>query len=135
MPSGQAGNEMFLTVCGLMSTGARTILLSRWRVGGESSYELTRQFIQELPFAAAADAWQRSVQLIMESPVDFDHEPRVRKTPSGEAITAHHPFFWAGYMLVDTGWSPLKNEKPAAPPVINLNAKAVPPAPVPVQKN
>jgi hypothetical protein len=88
-----------------------------------------------LPFAAAADAWQRSVQLLMVSPVDFDHEPRVRKTASGEAITAHHPFFWAGYMLVDTGWSPLKNEKPAAPRVINLNANAAPPAPVPVQKN
>ncbi|HEY2147335.1 MAG TPA: hypothetical protein VGH32_05325, partial [Pirellulales bacterium] len=65
----------------------------------------------------------------------FDHEPRVRKTSGGESITAHHPFFWAGYLLVDTGWSPLKSDKQAAQPIINLNAKVIPPMPVPVQKN
>jgi tetratricopeptide (TPR) repeat protein len=134
--SGLAGNEMFLSVCGLMSTGTRTVLISRWRVGGQSSYELVRQFLQELPFASAADAWQRSVQLAMETPIDFDHESRVKKTANGDAMTAHHPFFWSGYMLVDTGWAPQKAEKkPAAAPVINLNAKAMPPMPAAVQKN
>jgi hypothetical protein len=53
----------------------------------------------------------------------------VKPTPGMGPMTAHHPFFWAGYMLVDTGWTPPKPDKPpAAPPVINLNAKAVPPA-------
>lgn len=126
--SGTAGSELFLSVCGLMSTGTRTILLSRWRTGGQSSYELVRQFIQELPFASAADAWQRSVQMMMLTPVDFDRESRIKKSADGDAITARHPFFWSGYMLVDTGWTPPKSEEPrAAPPVINLNAKAVPP--------
>jgi hypothetical protein len=127
--SGLAGSEMFLSVCGLMSTGTRTVLISRWRVGGQSSYELVSQFLQEMPFASAADAWQRSVQLLMETPVDFNRETRVKPTPGMGPMTAHHPFFWAGYMLVDTGWTPQKAEKPpAAAPVINLNAKAVPPA-------
>ena len=125
VPSGTVGNEMFLSVCGLMSTGTRTLLISRWRTGGQSSYELIRQFIQELPYAGAADAWQRSVQVTMETPLDFNREPRIKKSTSGEGMTAGHPFFWSGYMLVDTGWAPPKTEKPVAgPPVINLNAKA-----------
>ncbi len=125
VPSGTVGNEMFLSVCGLMSTGTRTLLISRWRTGGQSSYELIRQFIQELPYAGAADAWQRSVQVTMETPLDFNREPRIKKSTSGEGMTAGHPFFWSGYMLVDTGWAPPKTEKPVVgPPVINLNAKA-----------
>ena len=136
MPARTVGHEMFLSVCGLMSTGTRTLLISRWRVGGQSSYELIREFVQELPYASASDAWQRSVQLLMETPVDFDHEPRLKKTANPQPMTAHHPFFWAGYMLVNTGWTPPKSGPPrAAPPVINLNAKAVIAPPAAAQKN
>jgi hypothetical protein len=31
------GSELFLASCGLMSSGAQTVLLSRWRVGGQST--------------------------------------------------------------------------------------------------
>ncbi len=137
-PSGGLGNEMFLSVCGLMSTGTRTLLLSRWRPGGESSYELIRQFIQELPFSSAADAWQRSVQVAMQTPLDFNREPRIKKSTGGEGMTARHPFFWSGYLLVDTGWAPPKADKPVAgagPAVINLNAKAAAPGDAPAAKN
>jgi tetratricopeptide (TPR) repeat protein len=124
-PSAGAGNEMFLSICGLMSTGTRTLLISRWRTGGASSYELLRQFLQELPYASAADAWQRSVQVTMDTPLDFNREPRVKKSTGGEGMTGRHPFFWSGYLLVDTGWAPPKAEKPVAgPAAINLNAKA-----------
>ena len=47
----------------LMSSGAQTILLSRWRVGGQSTIELIREFVQELPRTSAADAWQRCVEV------------------------------------------------------------------------
>ncbi len=47
------GNEIFLSVCGLMASGVRTILLSRWRSGGQSSLDLVREFAQELPHADA----------------------------------------------------------------------------------
>ena len=30
-------------------------------------------------------------------------EPRLRAQPTDSALKADHPFFWAGYMLVDTG--------------------------------
>ena len=55
---GPPGNEMFLSVCGLMANGARTLLLSRWRTGGQTSFDLVREFAQELPRTSPADAWQ-----------------------------------------------------------------------------
>jgi len=98
-----AGNEVFLSVCGLMSSGTRTLLLSRWRTGGQTSFDLIREFAQELPHTTPAAAWQRSVFLTVASRLDPEAEPRVKRTADGEAPRARHPFFWAGYMLVDSG--------------------------------
>ena len=89
-----------------MSAGAETMLLSRWRVGGQSTLDLVREFVQELPHTAAADAWQRSVQLAMETPIDPASELRVKAGKEAVELTAKHPFFWAGYLVVDSGWRP-----------------------------
>ena len=43
LKKGGTGDEIFLTLCGLMSSGSRTVLLSRWRVGGESTSPLLSQ--------------------------------------------------------------------------------------------
>ena len=102
------GNEIFLSVCGMMSTGTRTILLSRWRSGGQTSLDLVQEFTQELPHTTPADAWQRAIQVVSNSPLNADAEPRIKKS-SGEHAgkdgeqRAAHPFFWAGYLLVDSG--------------------------------
>ncbi len=98
-----AGQEVFLTVCAMMSAGARTVLLSRWRVGGRSSFDLVREFTQELPHTAPADAYQRAVFLTAGSRIEPDAEPRVRRAQVDELPQASHPFFWAGYMLIDAG--------------------------------
>ena len=112
-----------------MSTGARTVLISRWRTGGQTSYELMRQFVQELPYATADDAWQRSVQTQIDTPLDLNREPRVKRANTADQPTAKFPFFWSGYMLVDTGWSPAGPDTgPAAPPVIKLKPGAAGPA-------
>ena len=103
---GGSGDEMFLAVCGFMSTGTRTILLSRWRDGGRTSYDLVREFVRELPHRTASDAWQRSVRLAIQSELDLSHEPRVKSPPVDTTLKAEHPFFWSGYMLVDTGVEP-----------------------------
>ena len=104
LKSGGTGNEVFLAVCGMMATGARTMLLSRWRTGGQTSFDLAREFVQELPHTSAADAWQRSVQLIMDGEVAVEREPRVKQDRTDETrLKADHPFFWAGYLVVDTG--------------------------------
>lgn len=117
---GPPGNDVFLSVCGLMANGARTVLLSRWRVGGQSSFDLVREFVQELPNTSAADAWQRAVLLAIDSRVNLEAEPRVKRTVTDETPKAANPFFWAGYMLIDAGGSPEKSEPKPQGPVLKL---------------
>ena len=112
---GGTGEEVFLSVCGLMASGSRTILLSRWRVGGQSTVELMREFVQELPHSPANIAWRRSVELASARLIDPAAEPRLRAGKSADGLKADHPFFWAGYLLVDTGVGP-PPEEPAAKP-------------------
>lgn len=97
------GNDIFLPVCGLMASGARTILISRWRTAGQSGYDLVREFARELPHASAASAWQRSVEFVTSSDLNPVSEPRLEAKSGAPVPTAEHPFFWAGYMLVDSG--------------------------------
>lgn len=111
---GGAGSEVFLTVCGVMASGTRTLLLSRWRVGGASTENLIGEFVQELPYQTASEAWQRSVELMRSGELDPTLEPRVQSGAPGEAAPASHPFFWSGYMLIDTGVDPAKPIAPAA---------------------
>ena len=129
------GTDLFLSICGLMGSGARTVLISRWRTGGQTSVDLVREFAQELPHTTASDAWQRSVQLVSKSEVNVGAEPRLRLTPQQQAPKADHPFFWAGYLLADTGALPMTDEEEEAaekvlvveaakPPEANANAAA-----------
>ncbi len=115
------GNEIFLSLCGMMSTGTRTILISRWRSGGQSSLDLVREFTQELPHATPADAWQRAVEVVSNAPLMSESEPRIKKSAgehadSDPAQRATHPFFWAGYLLADSG-SPAAQAEPKPEPV------------------
>lgn len=126
------GNELFQAVTGLMSTGARTVLISRWRTGGQTTIDLVREFVQELPQSSADDAWQRAVQLVSQAPLDPLHEPRLRRKPDAGPMNAEHPFFWSGYLLADTGMVPPKDEpleqKPLANVGLQLPAPKNPPA-------
>lgn len=97
------GSEMFLSVCGLMAGGTRTVVLSRWRTGGEVVVGQVREFGQELPHAPAADAMQRAILLAAESVVNPDSEPRVKSRANAGEVKAEHPFFWADLMLFDSG--------------------------------
>lgn len=97
------GEDVFLALCGLMASGSRTILISRWRTGGKTSYDLTREFVQELPYTSPTRAWQRSVFLGMSNEVDVTQEPRVKATNFDTSISADHPFFWGSYLLVTPG--------------------------------
>ncbi|HEY2881706.1 MAG TPA: CHAT domain-containing protein, partial [Pirellulales bacterium] len=118
-----AGNDLFLTTTSLMATGARTMLVSRWRTGGQSTIDLIREFVQELPFSPADEAWQRAVQLVSQSPLDPLREPRLKRKPDAPPINAEHPFFWAGYMLVDNGVKPQKTDEAANPLLIKFDMK------------
>jgi CHAT domain-containing protein len=100
--SALGGEEMFLTTMGLLATGTRTILISRWRTAGRTANNLIIEFLQELPHAPADDAWQRSVQIAEETQIQPELEPRIEATDAVNAKSAH-PFLWSGYLLVDPG--------------------------------
>ena len=114
------GAEVFLAVCGLMSSGARTVLISRWRSGGRTSFDVVREFAQELPHTTPADAWQRAVLVVTDSRLDVAAEPRVQRVATTEPPKATHPFFWSGYMLVDSGLLPEKKEPQPEKPAVKL---------------
>ena len=128
------GQEVFLSICGLMSTGTRTALLSRWRTGGRTPSVLVREFLTELTGQPASAAWQYATRVARNETLNTKNEPRVRigsKTP--EEISADHPFFWAGYLLVDTGAEP--GQEPGQEPVQDDAAAPADPVPdeVPVE--
>lgn len=106
LKSGGTGEEMFLTICGLMASGARTVLISRWRTGGPSAHDVVREFAQELPHLSASAAWQRSLAVVGPTELDPDAEPRVKEFMADPPLRLDHPFFWAGYLLADTGFAP-----------------------------
>jgi CHAT domain-containing protein len=124
-----AGGEVFLSVCGMMASGARTILLSRWRTGGQSSCDLVREFTQELPHSQPAEAWQRAVMLANNTPLNLEAEPRVKVNAGEEVPNATHPFFWAGYMLVDTGAEAHRPDAQAEAPAAKPGEQGAPPGP------
>jgi tetratricopeptide (TPR) repeat protein len=107
---GGTGDELFLTACAFLASGSKTVLLSRWRTAGQASYDLTREFAVESSYLPASAAWQRSVQLAMQTPLDHALEPRLKSSEALDGLTASHPFFWSGYMLIDTGSEPKREE-------------------------
>ncbi|WP_202921209.1 CHAT domain-containing protein [Anatilimnocola aggregata] len=112
---GGNGDEMFLTICGLMASGSRSMLLSRWRVGGRSTADFVREYSQELPHLPAADAHRRAITLLRGTSLDPREEGRLRAPATLEEFKPEHPFFWAGYMLVDSSaYVPREKAKPAA---------------------
>lgn len=111
------GDEIFFAVTGMIGSGAHTILMSRWRTGGQTSIDLSREFLQELPTTPASAAWRRSVELVSESEIAPTREPRLTPDKITQSLSAKHPFWWAGYLLVDTGIDPAKEEVGAQPPV------------------
>jgi hypothetical protein len=128
--AGAPGSEVFQTLCRLMANGARTILLTRWRTNGRTNFDLVREFVQELPHEPAAEAWRRSVVLARESPLDINREPRLKRSDDKSDLpTADHPFFWAGYILVDTGTRPGQDDVPGAPAASGSTKASTMPAP------
>jgi hypothetical protein len=67
------------------------------------------------------------VQVAADTPIETEYEPRIKKAAAGgEPPKAGHPFFWAGYLLVDSGTVPKDEDAALAPP--GLGAAKRPPA-------
>lgn len=108
--AGQLGNgeELFLPLMALHSAGVRSVMLSRWPVGGESSAIALREFLQELPFIGMNEAWSRARMVLRRSELDPAGEPLLMKAEySREGLTGDEPLFWSGYLVSSP---PLKSE-------------------------
>ncbi len=93
------GTDLFLTSIGLMASGTRTALISRWATGGRTSLALTGEYASKLAKLGSARAVQESRQSTRELDLDYDNEPRIRFKKTDPVLKAEHPFFWASYML------------------------------------
>jgi hypothetical protein len=95
-----SGDEVFMTMCALNAAGVRSILLSRWAVGGESSAIVLRELLQELPFIGMNASWSRARTLLRRSELDPAAEPLLTKADhEREGLTGDEPLFWAGYIV------------------------------------
>ena len=112
------GNDLFMAAMDLLATGTETAVLSRWNVGGQTAIDLGAEFIkdrqhedqQDIPLPATR-SWQRAVDLITAEQPDLDREPRIKVIDSVIPKNAQHPFFWAGYALIDCGVVPSTAKK------------------------
>ncbi len=94
------GDEIFTTLCALNSAGVRSILLSRWAVGGESSAILLRELLQELPFTGMNASWARAREVLRNSELDPAGEPLLMQAEHDrEGLTGDQPLFWGGYLI------------------------------------
>ena len=104
LKNGGDGSELALAVLAMQASGADTMLLSRWRTGGRSAYDLSQAFVKNYEEEPAADAWKDAVLALMERDVVVDEEPRLKKLGRSESVPKYTaPFWWAGYMLIDSG--------------------------------
>ena len=101
--SRETGDELLIASCALLGSGCRTVLLGRWRTGGQSNMDLVREFVSQLSSESAASAWQRSIELVRSGEIDADAEPRIKGASDRAIPSADHPFFWGGLQLIDLG--------------------------------
>ena len=108
------GSELFVPLMTLAARGNRTTLLTRWRTGGRSSYDLAESFLVNLENRKNPSlAWSETLLNFFDKPLLLDEEPRFRGSTKSESLDGHAPFFWAGFLLVDR---PFEAEAPAPTP-------------------
>ena len=95
------GHDLFLTTTAMIANGTRTALVSRWRNGGQTTYDLLQEFYQELAHTSPARSWRRAVEVVGANEIDPEFEPRVTASDPAHTVLANHPFLSANYLLID----------------------------------
>lgn len=96
------GQEFFVIACAMLSSGTRTLLISRWNVGGESALKVTRKYLDDIAADyAPSRAWHRAAQQLQQTPLEWNRETRLKPMTTPPELNGSHPVFWAGYMLID----------------------------------
>jgi hypothetical protein len=128
------GDDLFVAALDLLAAGARTAVVSRWRVGGGTCVDVMTEFLRDAtaptgdePRPPASESWRRAVDLVTAERPDPDREPRLRFDPAAALPDARHPFLWAGPLLVDCGSGQVS--EPAPPAAVAPQPAAPAPAP------
>jgi hypothetical protein len=107
------GRELFLLSCHAIAGGAQSLLISRWNVGDSSAFQASGEFAAAARELPAIDAWLQTLEKIRALPIDVSETARVRAPATGPGDRkSTHPFFWSGYLLVDSGWRPPVEAEP-----------------------
>ncbi|MEM1070766.1 MAG: CHAT domain-containing protein, partial [Planctomycetota bacterium] len=94
------GDDLFLPLMALHTAGVRSVMISRWAVGGESSAIALREFLQELPFIGLNEAWSRARMVLRQTELDPTAEPLLLNSEHDrEGLTGDQPLFWSGYLV------------------------------------
>ncbi len=121
------GEELFLASCNLLAMGAQTALVSRWYTGVTASCQSSASFAQRVGEQGGIAAWHASIAALRETPLDLGEGSRMKKPKAPVAdAKSDHPFFWAGYLLIDTGWRPVAAEEDAGAEVDPNNPEGDP---------
>ena len=131
------GDELFTVATDLIAAGGRTLVLSRWRMGGRTAFHMLGEFLRdrvvdgaEGDLPPAAESWARAVEVATAEQPDIGREPRLKQAPQAVLTDARHPLLWAGYLLVDCGGGRHEDPPPAAvpqaPPAPAANRPPVP---------
>ncbi|MGL6226481.1 MAG: CHAT domain-containing protein [Thermoguttaceae bacterium] len=110
LKNGGDGSELFYSLLTMQANGTKTILISRWKTGGRSMYDLIEAFLQNYTQFPASESWRKAIMSVAAKPLKLEEEPRLKLGKEEEPLRANHPFFWAGFMLVDRGEKPSREE-------------------------
>ena len=106
------GNDMFLMTTSMLGSGVRTIAINRWSTGGQAALDLSSEFLRQNKDENAVTAWHKTIQQAKNVVVDLEQEPKFKTTKTIKPITAEHPLFWSGTIVVAA-----PQAKPKADPV------------------
>lgn len=96
------GNELFLPACGMLLSGTRSAMLSRWPVGGKSTAAMLERYLEDSQSESASTALRRAVLSLWTEDFLIADEPSL--LPAGKEAAAlcsgQHPLLWSSYMSV-----------------------------------
>lgn len=107
------GSELFLTACGLLYSGCRSAIVTRWPAGGESTQHILTRYLQESAVESSSTSMRRAIISQWPTELLVSDEPVLLPAGDEEATltSGRHPLLWAGYMAVGDTVKP----RPVAP--------------------
>jgi hypothetical protein len=97
----KGGQEIFIPACTFMSAGAKSVWMSRWKVGGRSAHAALERVMDEIQVEAPSSAWQRAAIALWAEELPTADEsilPAAKALPP--TISGQHPLLWSGYMML-----------------------------------